>query len=187
MKKKWKHRKYSGELNKPLEMDYELWAELNLKAKENPVKLMEIEARFKAEFITEFKAKMQLLFDEFKIPRNALDRWERLAGELACAHVRGFGSSNQSGRPGIWTTSRQKMLVFEIRNALFSIALEKKCSPKNVKITDAIRRIVKNDPGEWGRNAPSIHKRYNEAVRGACKGGFPTLAALASLVRPTEK
>jgi hypothetical protein len=184
MTKKWKPRKYSGELIKPIETNSEFWGAELSRARGDRVKLMEITARSEADFIAKFNAKMLLLLDEFKIPRDAPNRWERLSGELACAHVPALGSDDHGGRPKKWTELREMQLSCEIALARLSIAIEKKCNPDEVNIVDAIRRIIKNDPGKWGRNETSIHKRYNEAFVGP---RLPSRASLGRRSGSTEK
>lgn len=49
--------------------------------------------------------KILLLFDHYEIPREAADRWQRLAIHLAFDHVKGFkiDSSKRRGAPERWT------------------------------------------------------------------------------------
>src|SRR5262245_18416298 len=115
MAKKFKRRKYSGELNKPMDIDHEKWALWEHTAKGDPVKTMESNSRIEAEHTLKFQAKMRLLLDEFGIPRNGPDRWFRLAGELAFAHVPGF-SSSERGAPKRWCVFACATFVLAVEN-----------------------------------------------------------------------
>jgi hypothetical protein len=161
MAKKFKHRKYSGELNKPLEIDHDKWALWEHQAKGDPVKTMETDSRIEAEMTIKWQAKMRLLFDEFGIPKNAPDRWEQLAGALAYAHVPGF-SSNERGAPKKWHMFASATFVFAVERTRLNKAIGK--NRPQISTIDAIKTLIKKDP-RWGKNATSLHKRYNEAVR----------------------
>lgn len=178
MAKKFKHRKYSGALNNPLDIDHEKWALWEHQAKDDPVKTMEADSRIEAEYTLKFQAKMRLLFDEFGIPRDDPDRWMRLAGELAYAHVPGF-SSSERGAPQKWGMFASATFVLAVENTRAEMAIEKMRARAQIKTIDAIRRLIKKEP-RWGKNAASLHKRYNEAVR----NGAPLLVTAAAAGTP---
>jgi hypothetical protein len=149
----------------------EYWAYLRKEAEGNPGKLMQVDAQIVANEmyrLREIEGYMLDVLEKHGISRDDPNRWLLLAFQLAQdsgAFARGRGARKK------WTDDRYARLIAGIFVCQNDIAKEKRCAWESVKVIDAIRRLIKDNPSMWvtrkgGKVTPhSLQNRYNEACR----------------------
>ena len=107
----------------------------------------------------EIGKKLGLLFQHYKIPTTAEDRWQSLAISLAFTHVPGFAIVDppaRAGRPRRWDYNESQNLV----NLIDAINAEHKRG-----IKDAISIAAKRHRSTLGSNLATLETRYYEAKK----------------------
>jgi hypothetical protein len=163
------------------------WAELLKEAGTNRVKVLEVVATRKAaEAVRRQQSQREFaewrlcmlealapLFKKHDIPDD-LPQEDRLL-RLALALAAEVGSFLPKARPGAkkrWTYKKNALLLFDVQVCVNEIANRKGCEHSAVKIQDACERVIKQNPGRYGRRTEkgfneatphSLHNRYTEA------------------------
>jgi hypothetical protein len=149
-----KSRIYTGELAEPI---YELilWAFIPSGLDERK-RLAEQRASYR-----QF-AKLQLLFDWYKINPVADDRWQRLALALAGAHVEGmrviYDRKPKRGPKPKWKEGLSVQLLQEVDRIL--------STKKNLDVNKAIKTLTEDTASVFYKShPPSLNARYREAKK----------------------
>jgi hypothetical protein len=103
--------------------------------------------------------KIHLLFKHYKIDPSDEQSWEKLALQLALAHVPGLQLAlrPKRGRHRTWKAGLGDELVREVQDVK---------SQTGMRTEDAIRKLQKDKPGTWGRyTVVNLGARYREAKR----------------------
>lgn len=139
-------KKYTGKLTKPIDLRRR---ELLLRPE-----FPNIDAAVEAEIIEKTRLLLVHYGIELALPPEQM--WQRLALNLAFAHVPGFHitASSRKGAKRKWTLDECRALV---------CAVDAQKTNKGLKV--AIRMAMKRKGWKWGTNLASMEVRYHEAVR----------------------
>jgi hypothetical protein len=165
MSEKRKHVSYPDELNNPIVRNHRPVARL-LECNASDEEVAELK-RLEEERISQITWKrLNLLLDHYNIDTNSPRKWFALSLWLAQDHVRGMQVVEEPvKKKGAPRKTKEYAELFLTINSILA--------KKKIKISEAIRVMMKGDPERWGKGKErerALQVRYSEFKRARNRG-----------------